>query len=197
MGFSALFHHTFLRRGHRITDIVVVQLPSCVWLFAAPWTACSMPDLPVPYNLPKFAQVHVHCIGGAIQPSHPLTPSSPSALNLFPASGTFPVSQLFPSDDQNTGVSASASVLATSIQGWFPTSIQGLFPLRLTGLISLLSKGLSGVFSSTTVWRHQFFSAAPSLCHWYKHHLTYWTLCTVKLALIYIILEIKREISRG
>ena len=73
----------------------------------------------------------------------------------FPASGTFPMSWLFTSDDQNTGASASASV--------FPTSIQGGFPLRLAGLISLLSKGLSGVFSSITVQRCQFFGALPSL----------------------------------
>ena len=43
---------------------------------------CSTPVLPVLYHLPKFAQVHVHCIGEAIQPSHPLMPSSSSALNL-------------------------------------------------------------------------------------------------------------------
>ena len=42
---------------------------------------CSMPGLSVPHYLPKFAQVCVHCIGDAIQPSHPLTFSSPSALN--------------------------------------------------------------------------------------------------------------------
>ena len=53
----------------------------------------------------------------------------------FPASGTFPMSHLFASDNQNTGVSASASVLPVNIQGWSP--------LRLTGLNSLLSKGLS------------------------------------------------------
>ena len=86
--------------------------------------------------------------------SHSLTPSS-SALNLFPASGTFLMSQLFASVDQNTGASASALVLPKCIQGWFP--------LRLTGLISLLSKGLSGVFSSTTVRRHQLFDVLPSL----------------------------------
>ena len=72
----------------------------------------------------------------------------------FPASRSFPICQLFSSDDQNTEASsASASVLPTSIQGWFL--------LRLTGLISLLSKGLSGVFSSTTVQRHQFFGILP------------------------------------
>ena len=43
---------------------------------------CSTPGLPGPHHLPEFAQIHVHCIGDAIQPSHPLTPS-PSALNLF------------------------------------------------------------------------------------------------------------------
>ena len=61
----------------------------------------------------------------------------------FPASGTFPVSQLLASGGQNIGASASASVL--------PTNIQALFPLRLTGLISLQCKRLSRVFSNTTV----------------------------------------------
>ena len=44
---------------------------------------CSMPGLSVPHHLPEFAQVHVHCIAGAVQPSHPLLPSSPSAPNLY------------------------------------------------------------------------------------------------------------------
>jgi len=65
------------------------------------------------------------------------------------------MSQLFSSDDQNTGVSPSASAL--------PMSIQGGFPLRLTGFISLLSKKLSGVFSITIVQRHQFLSAPLAL----------------------------------
>ena len=69
-------------------------------------------------------------------------------LQYFPASGSFPMSQLFASSDQSTG--ASASFLPKSIQGWFP--------LRLTSLISLLFKGLSRVFFSTTIWKHQFFS---------------------------------------
>ena len=50
---------------------------------------CSMPVLPVPHHLSEFAQGHVHCIGDAIQPSHPLTPSSPSALNLSQHWGLF------------------------------------------------------------------------------------------------------------
>ena len=111
---------------------------------------CSMSGLPVPHHFLKFAQVHMHYIGDC----YPAI-SFADTLFSFCLQGTFPVSQLFASDDQTTGVSASASVLPRSVQGWFPS--------RLTGLISLLSKGLSGVFSSTTVWRHQFFSVLPSL----------------------------------
>ena len=75
-----------------------------------PWTAARQAS--VPHHLLEFAQVHVHCIGDAIQSSHPLKPSSPSTLNLsHDWKIDFPMSQLFASDDQNTGVSASASVL--------------------------------------------------------------------------------------
>ena len=88
---------------------------------------------------------------------HPAISSSDALFcpQSFLASGTFPISQLFTSDDQNTRVSTSASVLPTSIQDWFPIS--------LTGLISLLSKGLSEVFSTPIVWRHRFFGAPPRL----------------------------------
>ena len=87
-----------------------------------------------------------------------LTISSSSAplsfcLQSFPASGSFPMSWLFESGGQSIG--ASASVLPTNIQSWFP--------LGLSGLISLQSKGLSRVFFSTTVQKHQFFDAQPSL----------------------------------
>ena len=65
---------------------------------------CSTPGLPAPHHLPEFAQVHVHCMSDAIQTSHPLMPSSPSDLKSFTASWTFPMSQLFASDDQKPGV---------------------------------------------------------------------------------------------
>ena len=116
---------------------------------------CSPPGFPVPHYLLDFAQVHVQWMGDAIQPSHPLLFPLASCPQSFPASGSFPISQLFASSGQSTGASASASVL--------PMNVQGLFPLGLTGLISLLPKGLSRVFSSTTVWQHQFFSALSSL----------------------------------
>ena len=64
-----------------------VQLTG-VWLFVTPMD-CSTPGLPVPHHLLEFAQVHVHCIGDAIQSSHPLMPFSPSALNLFCHQGLF------------------------------------------------------------------------------------------------------------
>ena len=70
---------------------------------------CNTPGLPVPHHLLKIAQDYVHCIGSAIQASPPLMP-------FYSTSGTFPVSQLFTSDDQNTRVSASASVLSMNIQ---------------------------------------------------------------------------------
>ena len=106
-------------------------------------TDCSTPGFPVLHCLPELAQTHVHWVGDAHQPSPPLSSPSPPAPNLYLASGSFPVSQLFTSDGQSFGASASASVLLMNIQGWFP--------LGLTGLISLYSKGLSRVFTSTTV----------------------------------------------
>ena len=120
---------------------------------------CSTPGFPVPHHLPEFVQVHGHSISDAIQPSHALF--SP-CLQSFSASGSFPMSQLFPSGGQSIAASALASVLPINVQGWFP--------LGLTGLISLLSKGLSRVFSSTRVRRHQSFSTLPSL--WSNSHMT-------------------------
>ena len=77
-----------------------------------------------------------------------------SYLQSVPASGSFPMSQLFASGGQSIGASASASVLPMNIQDWFP--------LEWTGWISLQPKGLSRVFSNTTVQKHQFFSTQLS-----------------------------------
>ena len=71
----------------------------------------------------------------------------------FPASGSFPMSQLFKSGGQSIGVSSSTSVLPMNTQNWSP--------LGWTGWISLQSKGLSRVFSSTSIWKHHFFHAQP------------------------------------
>ena len=107
------------------------------------------------HYLPGFAQTHVHWVSDTIQPSHPLLLSSPHVLN--PSQHQFcSMSRLFASGGQSFRASASASILSLDIQDWFS--------LGLTGLISLLSRGLSRVSSSTTVWKHQFFSAQSSLC---------------------------------
>ena len=78
-----------------------------------------------------------------------------SCPQSFPASGSFPMSQLFASGGQSTRVSASTSVLAMNTQDWSA--------IEWTGWISLQSKGLSGIFSNTTVRKHQFFSTQLSL----------------------------------
>ena len=140
--------------------------------------AAAAAGLPVHHQLPEFTQTHVHQVSGAIQPSHPLSSPSPPAPNLsqhqlwchpaisssvvpfssllqsFPTSGYFQMSQLFASDGQSTGVSASASVLPKNTQDWSP--------LGWTGWISLQSKGISRVFSNTTVQKHQFFGTQLS-----------------------------------
>ena len=119
---------------------------------------CSTPGFPALHYLLEFAETQCPLS----QLCHPtisfsVTPFS-SCLQSFPASGSFPVSQLFTSGGQSIG--ASASVLPMNIQSWFP--------LGLIGLISLQSKGLSSVFFNTTVQKLQFFSAklsSPSNSH--------------------------------
>ena len=75
----------------------------------------SIPGLPVYHQLPEFTQTHVHRVGDAIQPSHPLSSPSPPALNLSQHQG-LQMSQLFASGDQSIGVSASTSVLPMNTQ---------------------------------------------------------------------------------
>ena len=90
---------------------------------------------------------------------HPTISSSvvpfSSCPQSFPASGSFPLSQLLASGGQSIGVSASPSVLSMNTQGWSP--------LGWTDWISLQSKGLSRIFVNTTVQKHQFLGAQLSL----------------------------------
>ena len=99
---------------------------------------------------------------------HPTISSSvvpfSSYLPSFSASGFSPMSQFLVTGGQTVRASVLASVLPIIIQGWFPSG--------LTSLISLRSKGLSRGFSSTTVWKHQFFGAQPSL--WFNTHIHIW-----------------------
>ena len=89
-----------------------------------------------------------------------------SHLKSFPASRSFAMNQSFASGGQSIGVSTSASVL--------PMNTQDRSPLGWTGWLSLQSTGLSGVFSNTTVQKHKFFSAQPSI--WSNSHIHTWLL---------------------
>ena len=113
--------------------------------------------------------------------SSSLVPFS-SCLQSFPASGSFQMSQLFPSGGQNIGASASV----------FPMNIQGWFLWELTDLISLQSKVLSRFFSKTTVQRHLFFGAQSFLLSTSHIHttrktiaLTRWTLLGKVVSLLF------------
>ena len=139
---------------------------------------CSMPGFPAFTYLLEFCSNSCP-LSWWCHPtiSSSVTPFS-SCPQSFPASGSFPVSQLFTSGGQSIRASASASVLSMNIQG--------RFPLGLTGLISLQFKGLSRVFSSDTIWKHQFSHIhtwqveKPSL--WlYGPLLAKWCLCFVIL----------------
>ena len=88
--------------------------------------------LPCHYQLPELAKTHVHQVGDAIQPSHPLLSPSPPTFNLSQHQDLFKC-QFFTSGGQSIGASASASVLPMNIQDWFI--------LGWTGWISLQSKG--------------------------------------------------------
>ena len=111
---------------------VVVQSPSCVQLFATPWTAAHQASLSltISQSLPSSFSLHQWC--------HPAFSSSDALFSFcpqsFPASGSFLMSWLFTPGGQSIGASASASLLPMNIQDWFP--------LGSTGLISLQSKHL-------------------------------------------------------
>ena len=131
---------------------------------------CSLPGFPVHLQLRVYSNSRP-----LSRWCHPTISSSvipfSSCLQSFPASGSFPMSQLFTSGSQSIGVSASASVLPMNIQDWFP--------LGWTGWISLQSKGLSRVISNTTVQNIDSsvfsFLYSPTLTsihdHWKNHSL--------------------------
>ena len=133
--------------SHSLVQFSSVQSLSRVRLFATPQTAAhqSPYPLPVPGVYSNSCPLSQWC-HPAISPSVIPFSSCPQSL---PASGYFPMSQLFPWGGPSIGVSASASFLPKKSQGWSPS--------EWTGWISLQSKGLSRVFSNTTVQKHQFF----------------------------------------
>ena len=157
-------------RGHRVRDDWTTVLN-----WQLPWWSEKVKSESVKYSVisdssrphgPKYARPPCPSPTPEVYPNscqlsqwcHPTILSSvdpfSSSLQSFPASGSFPMSQLFTSGGQSIGVSVSTSVLPVNIQEWFP--------LGWTGWISLQSKGLSRVFSNTTVQKHPFFGAQLS-----------------------------------
>ena len=143
---------------------LIVQSLSRAQLFATSWsTACQAPlSFTVSWSLLRFMSTESVMLSNHLILCHPLL----LCLQCFPASESFPMSWLFSSGGQSIGASASASVLPMNIQGWFP--------LGWMGYTSLQFKGLSRVFSSTTVQKHQFFSAHTSLSS--NSHICAWLL---------------------
>ena len=147
-----------------ICFVVVVQLLSPVWLSATPRSAAHQAPCPsLSRSLLGFLSIE------SVVPSSHLTLCRlllplPS---VFPSIRCFTVSCLFSSGGQSIGASASASVLPMNIQGWSP--------LGLTTLSSLQSKGPSRVFSSTTIWKHQFLGAQPFIQS--NSHIYTWKNC--------------------
>ena len=145
-------------------SFVVVQPLSHVRLSATSWTlACQAPlSSTVSQKLLKFMSIESVMLSSHLIFCRP----------IFLLSSIFPSIRIFSNELTlcirwpSIGVSASASVLLVNIQCWFP--------LGLTSLIALLSKGLSRVFSSTTIWKHQFFSAQPS--SWSRAYICTWLL---------------------
>ena len=119
---------------------------------------CSTPGFTISPSLLKFMSIEL------VMLSNHLILCCPLLLlpSIFPSIRVFSNELVFTSGGQNTVT--LASVLPMNIQGWFP--------LGLTGLISLQYKGLSRVFSSTTIEKHQFFGAQPSL--WSNSHIRTW-----------------------
>ena len=148
--------------GWSEASVSSVRPRSHVQLFATPWIAAHQASLSITnsQNLPKLMSIEL------VMPSSHLILCSPlsSCPQSLPASGSFPMSQLFTWGGQSMGVSASASVLSMNTQDWSP--------LGWTGWISLQSKGLSRVFSNTTVQKHQFFGDQLSL--WSTSHNHTW-----------------------
>ena len=112
----------------------------------------STPGLPVHHQLLEFTQSHVHRVGDAIQPSHPLSSPSPPAPNASQHQGRF---------QWVNSLHQVAKVVEFQSQH-HPKNTQDWSPLGWPGWISLQSKGLSRVVSNTTVQKHQFLSTQHS-----------------------------------
>ena len=135
----------------------------CVWLFVTPWAAACQASLSITNSQSLLKSMSIEWVmpSNHLILHHPLLPPS-----IFPSIRVF---------------SNESTLCITWPKYWsFSFSIStfngylGWFPLGLTDLISLQSKGLSRFFSSTTIWKHQFFGTQRSL--WSNPHIHIWSL---------------------
>ena len=154
----------FLERYHYLCSVFRTCLTLCDPMDH------SMPGFPVLHHLLELVQTHVHWVHDVIQPSHLLSPPSSLALKSFPASDYFPMNQLYVRWPKHWSFSFRVS----------PSSeCSGLISFRIDYLLAV--QGFSRVFSNTTVWKHQFFGAQPSLrCN---SHIHTWLLKTIALTI--------------
>ena len=147
-----LFRMAIIKRNanNKITNVVQFSSVAQLCLTFCDPMDCSMPGFPVHHQLPELTQTHVHCVGDAIQPSHPLSSPSSPTFNLCQQQGLF----------KWVG---SLHQVAKVLEFQLPINIQDSFPLGRTGLISMQYKGLSTVLSNTTVQNHRFLSSQLSL----------------------------------
>ena len=154
------------------SQVLVVHFLSHAQLFFDPMD-CSTPGFPVHHHLLELAQSHVHWVGDAIQPSHPLSSPSPPAFSLSQHQALFQWPKYW-----------SFSISPCNEY------------LGLTGLICLQSKGLLRVFSNTSVQKHQFFGVQPSL--WSISHLhTFSSLVLGVENWIQLMLSLEKPICRS
>ena len=139
---------------------VSVQLSRSVVSDSCDLTACSRPGFRVHHQFLELAQTHVHPVGDAIQPSHALLSSTPSALILSQHQGLSNYSVLHDRWSKCWSFSFSISL---------SNEYSGLISFRIDWIDPLQSKGLSRVFSNTTVQKHQLFGPQPSL--WSNSHI--------------------------
>ena len=128
-----------------------VQMLSRVWLCDP--TDCSTPGFPVYHQLLDFIQTHIHWVGDAIQPSHPLSPLL-LLPSIFPSIRVFSNVPVLRIRWPSIGTSAPASVIPMNTQDWFP--------LGLTGLISCSPRD-SQVFSPKPHFKSIYSSALSFL----------------------------------
>ena len=147
-----------------LMTIILIQSLGHVQLSVTPRTAAHKASLSLTISCSLLKLMSIE----SVMPSNHLILCRPLLLlpSVFPRLGSFPMSWFFASGGQSSGVLALTLILPMNIQSWFP--------LRLTSLISLQTMGLLRVFSSTTIWKHQFFGIQPSL--WPNSHILIWLL---------------------